>query len=168
MLTRRDLFIKWSAYGLTSLALTFLFALTLRDVELLGAHMFFPPLLVAVVASLEDPRSGVSFGLVCGVLCDLTTAGTFPCVYTLAFTLAALLGAALAQSVLQPGALCSAAVTLLTFLILDALNMLALFITARAPLGAMASLALREALISCPLLLIVHPVLRHVHDRFTL
>ena len=33
MLTRRDLIIKWSAYALAALALSFLYALLLRDAQ---------------------------------------------------------------------------------------------------------------------------------------
>lgn len=168
MLTRRDIIIKWSSYALASLLLLFLFALTLRDVKPLGVNLFLPPLLVGVVASVEETRAATIFGLSCGVLCDVTLAGTFPCVYTLAFTLAALCSSLLARSVLQRGVLCSLAVTALTFAFVDALNMLALFFRARAPFVAMASVALRETLVSCALLLVVHPVMLTLHRKFTL
>lgn len=168
MLTRRDIIIKWSSYAAVSLALLFLFALTLRDVRVLGVTMFLPPLLVGVVASLEDTSAGVIFGLACGFLCDLAIPGTFPCLYTIAFTASALVCSLLAKSVLQRGILCSIAVTALTFLFVDTLNMLALFLTARAPFAAMASVALRETVASCLLLVVCHPVLVRVHRKFTL
>lgn len=168
MLTRRDIIIKWSSYAAASLALIFLCALTLRDVRVLGVAVFLPPLLVGVVASLEDTPSAVIYALACGFLCDLTIPGTFPCIYTLAFTAAALACSLLAKSVLQRGFLCSLAVTALTFFCVDALNMLALFFTARAPFAAMASVTLRETLVSCPLLLVCHPVLVHLNKKFTL
>ena len=151
-----------------SLLLAFLYALTLRDAEVFGARMFLPPLLVGVVASLEDTRAGAIFALVCGVLCDLTVAGTFPCVYTIAFTLAALACSGLSKSVLQPGVLCSVAVTALTFLFVDALNMLSLFFTARAPFAAMLDLARRETVASCLLLIVCHPVMAFLHRKFTI
>ncbi len=168
MLTRRDIIIKWSSYGAVSLLLLFLCALTLRDVRVLGVNLFLPPLLVGVVASVEDTRAGVLYALVCGVLCDMTVAGTFPCVYTLSFTAAALCCSLLAKSVLQPGVLCSLAVTALTFFFVDALNMLALFFRDRAPFSAMLSLALRETAASCLLLIVCHPVLLWLHRKFTL
>lgn len=168
MLTRRDLIVKWSTYAAVSLALVFLHTLLLRDVELLGVRLFLPPLLVAVVASVEDTRAGAIFGLVCGLLCDLTIAGTLPCLYTVAFTLAAIACSFLAKSVLQPGILCSLTVTALTFLFVDALNMLALYFRARAPLGAMADLAIRETAVSCLMLSAVHPALLYLHRKFTI
>lgn len=166
MLTGREQLIKWSLYGAAVLALTFLFSLTLRDARLLGAGLFLPPLFVGVVASLEGARAGMLFGLAYGALCDLTLSGVFPCVYTLAFTLAALLCALLAKNVLQPGFLCSLAAAALSFLVLDALQMLALALRAHAAAGAMLSLAARETLVSCPLLAVVHPILRALHRKF--
>ena len=168
MLTRRDLIIKWGAYALAALALSFLFALLLRDAELLGARLFLPPVLVAAVASLEDGRFAALFGLSCGLVCDLTAAGTFPCLYTLAFTLAGLAGAALAGRVLQQGVPCAVAVTVLTFALADAMNVLWLALRAHAPFGAMLSLALRETLVSCLLLIPVYPVMRRLQRRFSL
>lgn len=168
MLTRRDLIIKWSVYGAASLLLTLLFSLTLRNVEIFGVRLFLTPLLVAVVASTEDMRSGVVYALVCGVLSDLTVAGTFPCIYTVAFTLAALGVSLLAKSVLQPGVLCSILVTLVTFAVVDAFNMLALAFKARAAFGAMLGVFLRESLASCLLLVVCHPVLMFLHRRFTI
>ena len=38
MLTRRDIIIKWSTYGVVTLALAFLCALLLRGVTVLGAQ----------------------------------------------------------------------------------------------------------------------------------
>ena len=168
MLTRRDIIIKWSSYAAASLALAFLYTLTLRDVRVLGVTMFLPPLLVGVVASLEDMPAGAIYALACGFLCDLTIPGTFPCLYTLAFTAASFVCSKLAKSVLQRGVLCSLAVTALTFFCVDALNMLALFFTARASFAAMASVALRETLVSCLLLPVCHPVLVHLNRKFTL
>lgn len=168
MLTRRDLIIKWSGYALASIALLLLFSLTLRDARVLGVRLFLPPLLVAVVASLEETRPSVIFGLSCGVLCDLIAAGVFPCVYTLVFTAAALFCSLLAKSVLQPGLFCSFAVTVLTFVILDSFNMLALGLGSGAPLLPMLMLTLRETAASCLLVLVCHPVLLAVHRKFTL
>ena len=168
MLTRRDIIIKWSSFALVSLLLVLLHMLTLRDFKILGAVTFLPPLLVGVVASFEDTRAGTIFALAIGFLCDLTIAGTFPCIYTLAFTAAALCCSLLAKSVLQPGVLCSIAVTALTFVFVDALNMLALWLKARAALVPMLLLALRETAGSCLLLLVCHPVLLWLHRKFTI
>ena len=168
MLTRRDIIIKWSSYGVVSLGLLLLFSLTLRGTEILGVRMFLPPLLVGVVASVEDTRAGAPYGFAVGLLCDLTLSGTFPCVYTLSFTLAAVCCSLLAKGVLQRGVLCSLAVTGLTFFFLDAFNMLSLWLRARAPFSEMAQLALRETVASCLLLVVCHPALLALHRKFTI
>ena len=169
MLTRQDLIFKWSIYGAAALLLSLFYTLLLRDVRILGVSMFLPPLVPAIVASVEeDTRSAVIFGMAAGVLCDLTLPGTFPCVYTLSFTLASLFCSLLAKSVLQPGPICSVAVTVLTFLIMDLFNMLALGLRDHAPLLSMADLFARETAASCLLLFLCHPVLLFLHRRFTL
>ena len=168
MLTRRDQIIKWTSYGAVSLLLVLLFSLTLRDVRILGVTMFLPPLLVGVVASLEDTNHAVVYAAVVGLLCDLTIAGTFPCIYTLAFTAAALCCSQLAKSVLQPGFLCSLAVSALTFVFVDVLNIIALWLKSRAAAGPMLLLALCETAVSCLLLIVCHPVLLYLHRKFTI
>ena len=168
MLTRRDIIIKWSSYGAATLAMLFLFSVTLRDVKIAGVTAFLPPLIVGVIASVEDTKSASSFALLFGLLCDLTLPGTFPCVYTLAFTLASLACSALSKSVLQPGFLCSLAVTGLTFFFVDAFNMLALALKSRASFASMAGVALRETALTCLLLVVCHPVLMWLHRKFTI
>lgn len=166
MLTRQEQWIKWTLYAAAVAALTLLELLTLGEARVLGVRFFLPPLFVGVIASMEGMREGMIFAMAYGALCDLTLACTFPCVHTVAFVLAALLCGAIAQSVLQPGVLCSIAVTLLTFAVLDALNMLSLAISDHATLPAMLSIAAREAALSCLLLAAVHPVLMWLHRRF--
>ena len=166
MLTRREQWIKWSLYAAAVALLTLAIMLVLGEARLFGVRFFLPPLIVGVVASLEGLRAGAIFGMSYGALCDLALPTTFPCVHTIAFVVAALLCAALAESVLQPGVICSVASSLLTFVVLDALNMLSLAIGDRAPLSTMLSIAAREAAVSCLLLFAVHPVLMWLHRRF--
>ena len=166
MLTRQEQWIKWSLYAATVAGLTLFVMLLFGDARLFGVRFFLPPLFVGVIASMEGLRAGMIFGMVYGALCDVTVAAPFPCVHTLAFALSALLCAAIAQSVLQPGVICSIAESLLTFVVLDALNMLSLAVSDKAPLTAMLSIAARETLISLPLLVVVHPALMYLHKRF--
>lgn len=168
MSAKHDLVVKWSVYAAAALLLILLHALTLRSAAPWGTATFLPPLLVGVVASLEDTRPSVVFGMVLGAVCDLTVAAPFPCLYTLAFTAAALFASVLAKSVLQPGVLCSIAVTVLTFALTDVLNISALLLRGERAIGAMGLLALRETVLSCALLLICHPLLTHIHRKYTL
>lgn len=168
MLTRRDLIIKWTTFALASLLLLSLHTLLLGGLRLWGVRQFLPPLLVGVVASMEDTRSGMLYALVTGVLCDLCIAGVFPAVYTLSFTIAALLCSILAKSVLQPGVICSFTVSALVFIVTDLLNMLGLFFTGRTQLRPMLMLSLREMGASVILLAVVHPLVRFLHKKFTI
>ena len=168
MLTRRDKIIKWTTIGAFVLLLLLLLDTLFRNVTVFGVHFFVPPLIVGIVASLEDTRTGAVFALVCGVFCDLVMAGVFPCLYTLAFPLAAVTCSYLAKNVVQPGPLCSLIVSALTFLFVDMFIMAALGLTDRAPFVLMASVALREAALSCVLVLVCHPVLTLLHRKFTI
>ncbi len=166
MLTTQEQWIKWSLFSAAVALLALLAVLTLGDARVMGVRFFLPPLFVGVIASMEGMRGGMIFAAAYGTLCDLTLTGTFPCVYLIAFVLSAMLCGALAQNLLQPGPVCSVAVTLLTFAVLDGFNMLSLAVSDHAPLLPMLSIAAREALISSVLLLAVHPVLMWLHSRF--
>ena len=168
MVTSRDIIIKWTAYGVAAALLLFLNELLLRGVTVLGVHAFLPPLLAAVVATMEDTRPAVIFGIVFGLLCDLAIPGAFPCLYTLAFTAAALTASLMAKSVVQPGPLCSLIATALAFVYTDALNMLSLWARTGAAFRPMLLLAAEETLVSCLLLAAVYPALTFVHRKFTL
>jgi len=167
MTAYRDLLTKWGAYGVSALVLMLLHALTLHTLAPFGVMTFLPPVLVGVVASLEEARPATIFGLALGVACDLTVAAPFPCLYTLAFTASALLASLLAKSVLQPGVLRSVIVTALTFAVTDLGNILVLAMRG-AQLGPMLLLALKETVFSCLLLVVCHPLLTALHRKFTL
>ncbi len=168
MLTRRDIIIKWTTISVAALLLELLFGFLLGGAVIFGVHLFLPPLIVGIVASLEDTHAGTFFALACGVLCDLALPGVFPCLYTLAFTLAALACSYLAKNVVQPGPLCSLIVSALTFAVADLFIMAALGLTDRAPFLEMASVAVREMALSCVLVLVCHPVLTFLHRKFTI
>ena len=156
--TTRDTAVKWTAYALACLLLLFGHELTLAHLRVWGIAPFLPPLLPAVLASMEDRLEGFVFALAFGVLCDLALTAPLPCLYTIAFPLTALLAALIARSVLQPGILCSLAVS-------TAVTLLA---GGRSELSAIALRAVQELALSLPLLIVCHPVLAFLHRKFTL
>lgn len=159
--------LKWSCYVGCCLLLSFFKHLFLGSVTLWGAIPFLPPVLLAVVASLEEMRPAVVFGMLYGALCDLTIPAPYPCLYTLSFTLSALLVAALARSLLQPGFPRALLMTALTFLLVDCGNACAIALeSSSVRLFAFFSLYCREMLVSCLLLLPVYPLLRAIHRFF--
>lgn len=167
MVTRRDLAVRWTAYAAATLLLLLLDALALRRVQFWGVTPFLPPVMASAVGSLEDGKEATVYALVLGVCCDLTLTATLPCLYTLTLPLAALLAALAAKQVLQPGFFCALLLGVPAFLLVDALGALPLLLRG-APAGALFSLALREAAVSLPLLLLCYPVLSWVHRRVTL
>ena len=168
MLTKRDLFVRWFAYGAAAALLLLFSALFLRRVTLWGVKLFLPPVLLACIACGEERREAAIFGLVFGVCCDLAITAPIPCLYTLVFPAAALLASHFAKTVLQPGFLCALALSAMTFVLLDLLLILVLLVRAHASLPAMLSLAGRELAVSLLLLPVCYVVIRFVHGRVTL
>ena len=78
--------LKWTFYALAAAALFFLRRLLLGSMTFVGVIPFLPPVILAVIASFELPRSSVIAGIVFGALCDLVLPAPFPCLYTVAFT----------------------------------------------------------------------------------
>ena len=167
--TTRDTAVKWTAYALACLLLLFAHALTLSYLRVWGGIApFLPPLLPAVLASMEDRLEGFVFALAFGVLCDLALTAPLPCLYTIAFPLTALLAALIARSVLQPGILCSLAVSTAAFVLVDLITAVTLLAGGRSELSAIALRAVQELALSLPLLIVCHPVLAFLHRKFTL
>ena len=162
--TTRDTAVKWTAYALACLLLLFGHELTLAHLRVWGIAPFLPPLLPAVLASMEARLEGFVFALAFGVLCDLALTAPLPCLYTIAFPLTALL----AMSVLQPGILCSLAVSTAAFVLVDLITAGTLLAGGGAELAAIALRAVQELALSLPLLIVCHPVLAFLHRKFTL
>ena len=59
--TTRDLGIKWSVYALAIALLLLLHSLTGAHLRVWGVVPFLPPLLLAVVVSMEERLEGVVF-----------------------------------------------------------------------------------------------------------
>ena len=157
--------LKWTFYALATLLLCFFKRVLLGSVTVWGVLPFLPPVLLAVVASFEQPKAAVLSGIVFGALCDLVLPARFPCLYTLAFTLAALLTSTVMSSLLQQGFARALVSSVLTFAVADLFQSLAM-LTRGAALPAMLYLFARETLVSCALLLPSYPVLHAIRRIF--
>lgn len=166
--TTRDTALKWTAYTVAILLLGFLHQLTTARLTFFGVSAFLPPLVLAVICSMEPRAEVCVFALTFGVLCDLALVAPLPCLYTVSFVAAALLTSFLAQSLIQPGFLCSLVTSAVAFALVDLLVAVYFLVTQRATFAALLSRAARELLVSLPLLLICHPTLSYLHRRFTL
>ena len=159
--------LKWTFYALAALLLCFFKRVLLGSVSVWGVLPFLPPVLLAVMASFEQPRSAVLSGIVFGGLCDLVLPASLPCLYTLAFTAAALLISTLLSNLLQQGFARALLATVLAFLVTDLLQALALLPrSGMSALLPMLHLFAKETALSCLLLLPSYPLLRAVHRLF--
>lgn len=165
MNVRQTAALKWTFYALAALLLCFLRRLLLGSALFWGVLPFLPPVLLAVVASFEQPKAAVLSGIVFGALCDLVLPASFPCLYTLAFTLAALLTSTVMSSLLQQGFARALVSSVLAFAVADLFQSLAM-LTRGAALPAMLYLFARETLVSCALLLPSYPVLHAIRRIF--
>ena len=165
MNVRQTTALKWTFYALATLLLCFFKRVLLGSVTVWGVLPFLPPVLLAVVASFEQPKAAVLSGIVFGALCDLVLPASFPCLYTLAFTLAALLTSTVMSSLLQQGFARALVSSVLTFAVADLFQSLAM-LTRGAALHAMLYLFARETLVSCALLLPSYPVLHAIRRIF--
>ena len=159
--------LKWTFYALAAAALLFLRRLLLGSMTFFGVIPFLPPVILAVMASFELPRSSVIAGIVFGALCDLVLPAPFACLYTIAFTLAALLISTVVSNLLQQGFARALLSTVLTFLLVDLLQAFALLPrSGSTAILSMLHLFARETALSCLLLAPVYPALRAVRRAF--
>lgn len=159
--------LKWTFYALAALLLCFFKRVLLGSVSVWGVLPFLPPVLLAVMASFEQPKAAVLSGIVFGALCDLVLPASLPCLYTLAFTAAALLISTLLSNLLQQDFARALLATVLAFLVTDLLQALALLPrSGMSALLPMLHLFAKETALSCLLLLPSYPLLRAVHRLF--
>ncbi len=159
--------LKWTFYALAALLLCFFKRVLLGSVSVWGVLPFLPPVLLAVMASFEQPKAAVLSGIVFGALCDLVLPASLPCLYTLAFTAAALLISTLLSNLLQQGFARALLATVLAFLVTDLLQALALLPrSGMSALLPMLHLFAKETALSCLLLLPSYLLLRAVHRLF--
>ncbi len=167
MITRREAALKWAFTAACALALFFVHSLTLSHLHVWGVTPFLPPIIIAVLCSIENDLGSVIFSLVFGVLCDLALGGLFPSLYTISFFLSALLILVLGHSVLQPGFFCALVSTAATFFLIAALSSVVLLTDSAATLGACASLFARETLVSLLWLPLCYLLFARLHKFFT-
>lgn len=164
---KRYIVYKWICYAMMAALLLLLDALFFCRIRIGGIFPFLPPMIVGVVASYEGSRASPFFALCFGLLCDLTTVSPAPGFFCFVFTLAALIAALLAENLFSPGFLCSFVSAMLCYVLVALGRIFVLFTAGETALGLILSLALRELLLSAPLLLLVFPLGRWVCQKTT-
>jgi len=165
---KRYIVFKWLCYALATALLLLLDTFLLQHIRIGGILPFLPPMITGVVASFEGSKASPFFGLVFGLLCDLATFSPGPGFFCMIFTLSALISSLLAENLFSPGLLCSFVSTLICYTLTALGRMFLLFTAGETGLGLMCSLALRELLLSLPLLLLVFPLGRWVYQKTTI
>lgn len=165
MLARNETIFKWFLYSAAAVLCLAVQGAFLQRITLWGVIPFVCPLLAAIPATWESPASGAVFALAVGVVCDLLLPGPIPCLYTLVFPLAGLCAGLLSQSWLPAGVLCSLVASAAAFLLLDGFHCFLLWSRGAAAWSAGASVMLREACVTAPLVIPVTLLYRAVFRR---
>lgn len=156
---------KWAVYALATLLFFAIQGLVLDHVCVWGLTPFIYPILPAVGAMYEGPRRGPVFALVMGLFCDILLWGPFEGFYALSFTIIALLSAVIGENMLTPGTFCALLVSVGALLGTGGLRVLVHLLSGGQYVRLTARLALGEAIISLPALLLILPVYRTIHRR---
>lgn len=163
-MTTKDFVIKWAAYGLALVPVWLLEAYLFSAIPLFGVKPMLLPLCAMAVAILEGSSAGAGFGLAVGVLFDAAAPG-FPGLAILLMALLGLGAGLLAQYVLRQDLLGCLICSAMALCVIDALRVLARFLTGAAPLGPMLSLAGREIAWSLCFTPLVYLLFRWVFNR---
>lgn len=156
---------KWVMYALATLLLCALHAMFFCNIRVLGLTPFLYPMLPAMAAMFEGPRQGAVFALALGVLCDLLVPAPFRGFFAVVFPVIAVLSGGIAGRLQSRGFLCALIVSSVGLLATGAFRMLVQILSGGRYLGLMARIALGEALLTLPFLLIVLPLYRTVFRR---
>ena len=146
---------KWAVYALATLLFFSLQGLVLDHVRVWGLTPFL----------YEGPRRGPVFALVMGLFCDILIWGPFEGFYALSFTIIALISAVIGENMLTPGTFCALLVSVGALLGTGGLRVLVHLLSGGQYVRLTARLALGEAVISLPALLLILPVYRTIHRR---
>ncbi len=165
METRSELIFKWSVYSALSL-LVLLIQGFLPEIRLFGVALFLPPVLVALLTSLEPNLQGVVFALGFGLLCDFALLGPAPCFYLVSFLLIALLSSLISTRLLNAEMLCSLAVVPAGILLSAVLRWLLLLADGSGSVGAVLLYCAKELLLVMPVVVPLHFLFRFFHHRF--
>ncbi len=165
METRSDLIFKWSTYSVLSLLVLLIQGL-LPEIRLFGVALFLPPVLVALLASLEPNLQGVIFALCFGLLCDLSLLGPIPCFYLISFILIAFLSILLSTRILNTELLRSLAVAPAGILLSALLRLPFLLANSTASFTEVLLYGGKELLLAVPFVVPLHFLFIFFHRRF--
>lgn len=165
MLPKSYVVFKWIVYAAATLLFCALQSVVFNHIRIFRLTPFLYPVLPAVAAMFEGSRPGAVFAFFFGLACDLLVPAPFPGFFTLIFPVAAVVSAGVAERLLSRGFLCGVIVSLLGLLLTDCFRFLVQILSGGRYLGLMAQIALGEAVLTLPAVLIVIPVYRMIYRR---
>ena len=165
MLARTATILKWALYALAAILCLLIQGAVLQRITVWGVIPFLYPLLAAIPATYESPRSAAIFSLSLGIVCDLLLPEQIPCLFTLLFPLVGLCSSLLAQSLLPAGFFCSLVVSAVAFLIVDGFRCFALGLGGQAGWEIGGILMVREFCVTLPVVIPVMLLFRRVARR---
>lgn len=165
MTPRQETIYKWGLYALATLACCVFQRAVLQYMTIFGVFPFLYPVLAAVLATLEGPRSGSVYALVLGAVCDLTIHAPIPCFYTLVFPLIGISAGAAARKLLSSDLLSALTSSAAAFLLTGVFHGTIFALSSHPAWAQVISLCGRELIISVPLALPVFFLFRLVWRR---
>lgn len=165
MLPKSYVVFKWIVYAAATLLLCGVQSMVLNHIHIVGLTPFLYPILPAMVAMFEGSRQGAVFAFFFGLACDLLVPAPFQGFFVLIFPVAAFVSAGVAERLMSRGLLCGAIVSSLGLLLTDCLRLFVQVLSGGRYLGLMAQIALGEAVLTLPAVLIVLPVYRMIYRR---
>lgn len=165
MLPKSYVVFKWTVYAIATLFLCALQSLVFNHIHILRLTPFLYPLLPAVVAMFEGAHPGAVFAFFFGIACDLLIPAPFSGFFTLIFPVVAFFSASIAERLLSRGFLCALIVSSLGLLLTGCFRILVQLLSGGEYMGLMARIALGEAILTLPALLIILPVYRTIYRR---
>jgi len=165
MLPKSYLAFKWIVYALATLFLCILQSFIFSHIRILTVTPFLYPILPAVAAMYEGPKRGALYALSFGFLCDLLLPAPFTGFFVIVFSLIGLLSGSIAENMVSPGFFCALLVSALGLLITGGARVLLQFLSGGDYLTLRGWIALTEALLSLPALVVVYPLFRTIHRR---
>ena len=167
MTPKQETLFKWTLYAGASFLCVLVQGFVLQYLRISGVFPFLYPILAATLATLEGPVNGTLYGLVLGVICDLTITAPIPCFYTLVFPLAGLCGALMSRSLLSFGWLGSLAASACAFIFTGAFHGLILALSGKSAWRAVLSTCGRELAVSILFAIPVYLLFQAVHRKCT-
>ncbi len=165
MLPKSYVVFKWAVYTIATLFLCALQSLVFSHIHVFRLTPFLYPLLPAVLSIFEGSRRGSLFAFFFGIACDLLLPAPFPGFFTLIFPVVAAASATVAERLLSRGFLCAGIVSCLSLLLTGAFRIFIQLLSGGQYMGLMARIALGEAVLTLPALLLVLPVYRTIYRR---